>query len=114
LSPAALRDLVVVLGDDIGLSPAESEMARRVGAEAAGGGPVLGASLGGGCLLASHCIVLVQHYLDARHGCPPMLWAGPSEEVHKIRRQQRSRRTRRTTRQPGETAEGGVCPPCSG
>ena len=97
-SAAALRDLVVVLGDDIGLSEEESAMARRVGAEAAGGGPVLGASFGTGALLASHCIVLLHHYLDGRHDCPPQLWAGPSEEVHKIRRQQRSRRTRRSTR----------------
>ena len=87
-----------------------------VGAEVGGGGPVLCASLGSGCLLASHCIVLLHHYLDALHDCPPMLWAGPSEEVHKIRRQQRSRRTRRTTRQPGaeaEAYEAGVCRPCS-
>ena len=107
-SPAALRDMVVVLGDDIGLTEAETAMAKRVGAEAAGGGPVLGASFGSGCLLASHCIVLLHHYLDNMHDCPPQLWAGPSEEVHKIRRQQRSRRTRRTKGQPGEAVVEGA------
>ena len=107
-SPAALRDMVVVLGDDIGLTESETAMAKRVGAEAAGGGPVLAASFGSGCLLASHCIVLLHHYLDQMHDCPPQLWAGPSEEVHKIRRQQRSRRTRRTKGQPGEAVVEGA------
>lgn len=95
LSGSELRDLVVVLGDDLGLSPEEAAMARRVGGSVAGGGPVVEASLGTGCLLASHCIVLVHHYLDGMHECPPQLWAAPSDEVQKIRRQQRSRRTRR-------------------
>lgn len=33
-------------------------MAHEVGAAAGGGGPVLTASIGGGMLLASHCIVI--------------------------------------------------------
>ena len=48
-----LTELVIVLGDDRGISEAEIQMAEAVGAAAAGGGPVLRASLGAGCLLAS-------------------------------------------------------------
>lgn len=41
-------DIVIVLGDDIGLSDEERDMCTRVGEEAGGGGPVLRASLGSG------------------------------------------------------------------
>ena len=102
-----LRDLLVVLGDDIGLSAAEEAEVERVGAEASGGGDVLRASLGSGCLLASHCIVLVHHYLDALHECPSQLWEAPSADVTRVGRQGRDRRRRRTQKQQQQQREGG-------
>ena len=54
---AALRDMVVVMGDDIGLSDPELEMIRQVGTTAGNGGRegqpgiVRTASLGTGALL---------------------------------------------------------------
>lgn len=97
---ASLDDLVVVLGDDIGISADELEVARRVGAEAGGGGPLLRASLGAGCLLASQCIVILHHYLDALHDCPARLWDGGSE----VRRSTRQKR-RQLLRAQGSTGK---------
>lgn len=88
MTTATLQDLVIVLGDDIGLSPIEVECATRIGDEAGGGGAVIRASLGGGCLLASQCIVILHHYLDALHACPERLWEGGSE----VRRNTRQKR----------------------
>ena len=88
----SLRDMVVVLGDDRGLTDAEIAMAHEVGGEAGGGGPVLTASIGGGMLLASHCIVILHHYLDLIHDCPSQLWAPLSTEVRKTSRQIQRRR----------------------
>ena len=101
-----LRDVVVVLGDDIGLSAAEEGDAERVGAAAAGGGPVFRASLGRGSLLASHCIVLVHHYLDMRHECPSQLWETPSADVTRMGRQTRDRRRRREQKQQRDGVRG--------
>ena len=80
---------VVCLGDHAGLSEQELSMVRRVGATAGGGGPVLAASLGPGMLLGSHCIVILHHYLDLIHTCPPRLWAPPSLEARRSGRQRR-------------------------
>ena len=53
-------------------------------------------NLGPSCLLGSHCIVLVQHYLDAMvHCCPSKLWEGPSHELTKITKQRQRRKKRR-------------------
>ena len=98
-APSPLLDLVVSLGDNVGLSAEEEAVARRVGAEAGGGGPVLAASLGSGCLLASHCIVILHHYLDAYHECPPQLWAAPPPEVGRMRRQHQRKSAARRQRQ---------------
>ena len=53
-------------------------------------------NLGPSCLLGSHCIVLVQHYLDQMvHCCPSKLWEGPSHELTKITKQRQRRKKRR-------------------
>ena len=98
-SPSPLRDMVVSLGDNVGLTAEDEAVARRVGAEAGGGGPVLAASLGSGCLLASHCVVILHHYLDAYHECPPQLWAAPPPEVGRMRRQHQRKTAARRQRQ---------------
>ena len=56
------QSLIVLLGDDRGLS-AETEAAVEQ-TVLSGGGKLHRVSLGGDVLFASHCIVLVQHYLD--------------------------------------------------
>ena len=89
----ALQDLVIVLGDHIGLSEDEIELVAELGASVAGGGPVLRASLAQGALLASHCIVIANHYLDAIHDCPSQLWQVSAE--HRKSNRQRSRRVSR-------------------
>ena len=89
-----LRELVLLVGDDVGLSAEEIEMAERVGAEVAGGGPVLRASLGAGALLASHCIVIAHHYLDAIHECPSRLWDASADEYVAKSKANRQRRRR--------------------
>lgn len=90
----SLRDLVIVLGDDRGISEEEVERVKHIGAEVGGGGPVLCASLGTGCLLASQCIVIANHYLDAIHDCPSQLWQ-PSLDAKKRGRQRRKKASRR-------------------
>ena len=107
----SLKDVVVVLGDDIGLSASEVEMVWRVGEAAGGGGPVFRASLGAGALLASHCIVIAHHYMDAIHECPARLWEAPSHEATKAGRQRR----RRVQRQPQpwrQQHQDELCTPC--
>ena len=89
-----LTDLIVVLGDDKGLSEEEVAMVK----EAAVGGPVLCASLGETALLASQCITILHHYLDAIHSCPPRLWEGPAEEVKYLARQGKRRADQRRRR----------------
>ena len=96
-SLGSLQDVVVVLGDDRGISDGEIERVRTLGGAVGGGGPVLSASLGAGCLLASQCIVIAHHYLDALHECPSQLWQ-PSAEARK-RRQTRGRSRRRHNQQ---------------
>ena len=93
-------DLVCVLGDDLGLSSSELGEIERLGAEhaAAGGGPLLRASLGSGTLLASHAIVIVHHYLDALHECPSRLWSTQAAEAVSRGARQRRRRTQRQQR----------------
>lgn len=100
---AALRDLVVVCGDSGGLSDDEVALVHRLGASAGGGGPVLCASLGSGCLMASQVIVLVNHYLDAIHDCPSQLWP-PSVDVRRACRHRGRYNARRGKRRgaPGE------------
>ena len=66
-------------------------------------------NLGPSCLLGSHCIVLVQHYLDTLvHCCPSKLWEGPSHELTKITKQRQRRKKRRgkDRNQPAEAAAG--------
>jgi len=84
-----LRDLVVCLGDHIGLTDDEIELAVRLGGEVGGGGPVLRASLGKGALLASQCLVIANHYLDQIHECPSQLWEVSPELKHFQRQRQR-------------------------
>jgi tRNA pseudouridine-54 N-methylase len=72
--------VIVVLGDNNGLIAAEQQ------AVAAVAGPEYSAyvrevSLGPVPLLASHCIVLVHHYLDGMHVCPPAAGVGRTEEA---------------------------------
>lgn len=95
---AELEDVVVVLGDDRGLSDEEVAMVKDLGERQGGGGPVLCASLGATSLLASHAIVLTHHYLDAIHACPSRLWQGPAEEVQQMARQIKRRNARRARR----------------
>lgn len=99
LDATSLRDLTVVLGDDRGISDEEIERVKSIGASVAGGGPVLSASLGTGCLLASQCIVIANHYLDGLHDCPSQLWM-PSMSAKK-RSKQRSKKVHRRSRKPG-------------
>jgi tRNA pseudouridine-54 N-methylase len=91
-----LRDMVIVLGDHIGLSSEEEARVAELGSSVGGGGPVLRASLGQGALLASQCIVIVHHYLDALHDCPAQLWQPSSAAKHASR--QRHRRIKRSTK----------------
>lgn len=63
-----LAGVVTVVGDDRGLP--EEECAALAAVAERVGGEVLRVSLGGTTLLASHAIVIVQHYLDERlHRC---------------------------------------------
>ena len=93
LDTNSLRDLVVVLGDDRGIFEDEIERVKAIGASVAGGGPVLSASLGAGCLLASQCVVIANHYLDGLHDCPSQLWT-PSLSAKK-RSKQRSKKQKK-------------------
>ena len=86
-SAGVLTDLVIVLGDDRGLTEEEIAMVHDVGTRAGGGGPVICASIGSCSLLASQCIVLVHHYLDAIHNCPSRLWESPTPESRHAARQ---------------------------
>lgn len=84
---------MIVLGDHVGLSEDEVQMVCRLGAEVGGGGPVLRASLANGALLASHCVVIANHYLDTIHDCPSQLWQASAEvRVHTRQRQRRIKR----------------------
>ena len=85
-----LEDLVVVLGDDVGLSDDEVAAATRLGE--AHGGRVLAASLGPVALLASQCITLVHWHLDAIHACPAHLWAPPEQRSRVSNRNRRKKR----------------------
>ena len=69
-------------------------MVWRVGAAAGGGGPVLTASLGTGALVGSHCIIILQHYLDTIHDCPARLWSPPSVDERRSGRHRRRRAAR--------------------
>merc|ERR1712150_56452 len=99
---ATLRELVVVLGDQAGLDDDEVELVSALGAEVAGGGPVFRASLGHGALLASQCIVITHHYLDAIHDCPSQLW-DVSPEVRHTQRQRQRRMKKKTKRERQQT-----------
>ncbi len=63
----AAHGVVVVLGDNRGLTAAE--LATVTQEAAARGLPLLPVSLGATPLLASHCLVLIHHYLDQRVHC---------------------------------------------
>jgi hypothetical protein len=102
-----LLEVVLVLGDDRGISEDEIALVERAGAAAAGGGPVLCASLGAGCLLASQCVVVAQHYLDAIHDCPSQLWP-QSTEVRRAGRQRHRQQQRRGGRRTQGSAQGVV------
>jgi hypothetical protein len=67
-------------------------------------------NLGPACLLGSHCIVLVHHYLDTLvHCCPGKLWEGAGEAVAKVSKQ-RQRRSKRRKHQQRDGTAGGVAP----
>jgi len=64
----ARRGLVCVLGDDRGLTPAHEALVRDVAARH--GAPLHCVSLGPDVLFTSHCVVLLNHALDAHmHRC---------------------------------------------
>ncbi|CAE8691094.1 unnamed protein product [Polarella glacialis] len=66
--------VLIVLGDDRGLTAAQ-EAATLEAAATASNCQVLRVSLGPEVLLGSHCIVLVQHYMDRLlHCCPGKLF----------------------------------------
>jgi uncharacterized membrane protein YgcG len=57
------------------------------------------------CLLGSHCIVLVHHYLDMLvHCCPGKLWEGAGEAVAKVSKQRQRRSKRRNKPPPPQEA----------
>lgn len=63
-------------------------------------------NLGPACLLGSHCIVLVHHYLDTLvHCCPGKLWEGAGEAVAKVSKQRQRRSKRRKNQQRDEKPE---------
>lgn len=99
-----LRDVVILLGDHVGLDSDEIELARllgqTVGADG-GGGAVLCASLGGGALLASHCIMICNHHLDALHDCPSQLWAPDLDYMHRKKKQSKRNKRRMNRKAPG-------------
>lgn len=102
---SGLRDMVIVLGDHIGLSTEEEDLVSALGASVAGGGPVWRASLAQGALLASQCIVIVNHYLDAIHDCPSRLWVESFDfKKTKRQRQKRVRRAQKKLSAPGAEA----------
>jgi hypothetical protein len=89
-----VRDMIVMLGDDRGLSEADLKTYEETAAEF--GVPITPVSLGGAMLLASHCIVLVQHYIDViLHTCPAKLWERPPREVVQLRKKAQRRKKRR-------------------
>ena len=68
LVPAPPGGVIVLLGDDRGLTDAEEREVLRLAA--AGGATVRRVSLGEDVLFASHSIVIVHHHLDnALHSC---------------------------------------------
>lgn len=67
-------------------------------------------NLGPACLLGSHCIVLVHHYLDTLvHCCPGKLWEGAGEAVAKVSKQ-RQRRSKRRKNQQRDGEDGNMAP----
>ena len=115
VAPEMPRELVVVLGDHVGLSDAEIELVDRLSAEVGGGGPVLRASLADGALLASHCVVLTHHHLDAIHDCPSQLWEiSPELRGHQRQRQRRMKRKNAKRERRNRAAAAGSSPEDSG
>jgi tRNA pseudouridine-54 N-methylase len=100
LDVGSLRDIVVVLGDDRGIFEDEIERVTALGSTVGGGGPVLKASLGTGCLLASQCVVIANHYFDGLHDCPSQLWT-PSMEAKKRSKQKATRVKKGQGNKPG-------------
>ena len=69
------------------------------------------ASLGGSMLLASHCIVLVNHYLDViLHTCPSQLWERPCKALVKQRKQRQANQKARLNRQQRAQADASTSP----
>ena len=88
-----IHEFVTILGDNRGLTGEDEATARKVAEEA--GEELHAVSLGGQMLLASHSIVLVQHYLDVHlHMCPCKLWEKPGREVVKRRKQTQRKRAK--------------------
>jgi tRNA pseudouridine-54 N-methylase len=88
-----IREFITILGDNRGLTSEDEATARKIAEEA--GEELHSVSLGGQMLLASHSIVLVQHYLDLHlHMCPCKLWDKPGREVVKRRKQTQRKRAK--------------------
>jgi hypothetical protein len=71
--------VIVVLGDNNGLTNTEQESVEAVASTRRA--RVREVSLGPVPLLASHCIVLMHHYLDQLHVCAPMAGIGRTLEA---------------------------------
>ena len=85
-----------------GGSPGEEETVEALCRAA--GAPLRRVCLGPGCLLGSHCIVLLQHYLDCQlHCCPMKLWEPPGAAIGKLtkQRQKRVQKAKARLAQPG-------------
>ncbi len=98
-----VREMIVMLGDDRGLSEADLKSYEETAADF--GVPITPVSLGGAMLLASHCIVLVQHYIDViLHTCPAKLWERPPREVVQLRKKAQRRKKRRNKEKKNNTS----------
>merc|ERR1711957_902311 len=71
--PTAVHQVIILLGDDRGLTESEVEAAEELAAQHENC-EVVHLSLGPEVLLGSHCIVLLNHYMDRfLHCCPGKL-----------------------------------------
>eukprot|EP00802_Teleaulax_amphioxeia_P007954 Tamp_07962.p1 GENE.Tamp_07962~~Tamp_07962.p1 ORF type:complete len:472 (-),score=79.53 Tamp_07962:347-1762(-) len=88
---AGVKEVVVLVGDDRGLSHDDVAAFRQCASEV--GALFASVSLGASMLLASHCIVITHYLLDSiLHQCPSRMWAAPPKAVIKRRKQTQARR----------------------
>eukprot|EP00440_Ansanella_granifera_P052233 gb/GFBE01056635.1/.p1 GENE.gb/GFBE01056635.1/~~gb/GFBE01056635.1/.p1 ORF type:complete len:124 (+),score=14.88 gb/GFBE01056635.1/:1-372(+) len=88
------NQVLIVLGDDRGLTQSQEAAVEELATQQKYC-EVLRVSLGPEVLLGSHCIVLVQHWLDRiMHCCPGKLFE-VAPEVAKSRKQRQTRMKRK-------------------